>query len=259
MSHRILAGCVICSITICVLPAAPWASAQAKPDLRVTELLAERVTSAGVPLKVKVTLGIKNFGATTPSGFTTRLTYKTKGSAPYHTLYDFHSGVRAMNGGDRWERVFDFQEGGTYYFKADADVDKQIAEFAEGNNTRTLFKTFPAGTPDLALANLNAQFTSVTSSIARVRVEWDVENIGDGKAAGSFVAVLKVSKNGASFAELARFPRSNLDAGKRFHYIKEATYSDVRSLRFMVYVDATHTIRERNENNNAGYTQTIRP
>lgn len=259
MSNRIVVWYVICTIMVCMAPGVASASQAAKPDLRVTELLVERVTSANVPLKLKVTLAVKNFGATTPGGFTTRLYYKTRSSAPYGNLYDFHSGVRATNGGDRWEGTFDFQEGGTYYFKAEVDADKQITETAEDNNTRLLVKTFSAGMPDLVVANLNAQFTSVTSSTARARIEWDVENIGDGKAAGSFVTVLKVSKNGSNFAELARFPRSNLDPGKSFHYIKEVTYSDVRSLRFMVEVDATHTIHERNESNNIAHSQVIKP
>ena len=37
--------------------------AQAKPDLRVTELAVEKVTTMNVPLRVNVTVAIKNFGA----------------------------------------------------------------------------------------------------------------------------------------------------------------------------------------------------
>jgi hypothetical protein len=115
------------------------------------------------------------------------------------------------------------------------------------------------GTPDLSVANLAAKFVSVTSSSAHARIDWDVENIGDGKAVGTFVTVLKVSKNGSSFAELARFTRTSLDQGKSFHYFKDVTYSDVRSLRFMVVADATHIIHERGEGNNTAYTETIKP
>jgi hypothetical protein len=232
---------------------------QAKPDLRVTELLVDKVQSENVPLRLRVAVAIKNFGATTPSGFTVRLYYKTKSGDPYVALFDFHSGIRQANGGDRWEKTFDFQEGGTYYFKAEADPENQIPESAEGNNTKTLAKSFTAGTPDLAVANLAAKFVSVTPTGAHARIDWDVENIGDGKAVGTFVTVLRVSKNGANFAELARFSRTSLDKGKSFHFFKDITYSDVRSLRFMVVTDATNVIHERGQTNNTAYTQTIKP
>jgi hypothetical protein len=162
----------------------------------VMELSVEQIHVTTVPLRVKVDLQIRNFGATTHGGFTTRLSYKTKSSAAYTTLYDFHSATRAPSGGDRWTRSFDFQQGGTYYFKAEVDADKQIAESAEGNNVKILVKNFASGTPDLTVKNVSASFRSVTSSAARARVEWDVENVGDGNASGSFVMVLKVSKNG---------------------------------------------------------------
>ena len=233
--------------------------AQAKPDLRVTELLAEKVTTDTVPLRLRVTLAIKNFGASTGGGFKTRLYLKRKISDPFAPLQEFQSGARSTNGGDRWQKTFDFQEGGSYYFKAEVDADNQIAETAEANNTKTLTKTFQGGIPDLSVANLTARFVSVTSSSAHARIDWDVENIGDGKAVGSFVTVLKVSRNGGSFAELARFTRTTLDRGKSFHYYKDITYSDVRSLRFMVVADATHVIHERGEGNNTAYSETIKP
>jgi hypothetical protein len=243
----------------CAFPAALQATVPAKPDLRVTELTAERVKTANVPLELRIGVTIKNFGATTPGGFTTRLYYKTKSTNPYAPLHDFQSGVRALNGGDHWDKTFNFQEGGTYYFKAEVDAENKIAEISEGNNTKLLTMTFQAGTPDLAVRNLTAQFTSVTPANAKARVEWDVENVGDGKAVGSFVTVLKVSKNGSSFAELSRFTRYNLDKDKSFHYYKDVTYSDLRSLRFMVVADDTHMIQERSENNNTAYTETIKP
>jgi len=166
--------------------------------------------------------GNQNFGATTSGGFKTRLSYRTKSTAPYTPLYDFQSAVRQLNGGDRWTRTFDFQEGGTYTFKAEVDADKQIAETAEGNNTRTLAKSFVGGTPDLTVKNVVAQFKSVTASAARARVDWDVENAGDGKATGSFVIALKVSKNGGGFAELARFTKAGLAQGQAFTTIKRS-------------------------------------
>jgi len=259
MKHQLAVLGIILAGIAGNVSAAGSAGAQAKPDLRVTELLAEKVTTDNVPLRLRVTLSIKNFGASTGGGFVTRLYLKTKSSDPFAPLQDFQSGVRSTNGGDRWQRTFDFQEGGTYYFKAEVDADKQIAETAESNNTKTLTKTFLGGTPDLSVVNLAARFVSVTSSSAHARIEWDVENVGDGKAVGSFVTVLKVSKNGSSFAELQRFTRTTLDRGKNFHFYRDVTYSDVRSLRFMVVADATHVIHERGEGNNTAYSETIKP
>jgi hypothetical protein len=259
MYTRALAFCIFSALVANVLPAMVWASTAAKPDLRVVELSAEQIQVSTMPLRVKVTLEIKNFGATTPGGFTTRLSYKTKSTESYAPLYDFRSAVRQLNGGDRWDRTFDFQKGGTYYFKAEVDADKQIPETAEGNNTKTLVKSFVGGTPDLILKNVVAQFKSVTPSMARARVDWDVENAGDGKATGSFVIALKVSKNGSSFAELARFTKAGLDQGQTSHYFKEVSYSDVHSLRFMIVVDATNTIHESHEGNNTAYSETIKP
>ena len=259
MDTRTLAFCIFSAVVATVLPAMVWASPQAKPDLRVVGLSVEQIQVSAVPLRVKVTLEIKNFGATTSGGFKTRLSYRTKSTAPYTTLYDFQSGVRQPNGGDRWDRTFDFQEGGTYYFKAEVDADKQIAETAEGNNTKTLAKSFVGGTPDLTIKNVTAQFKSVTASAARARVDWDVENAGDGKATGSFVVALKVSKNGSSFAELARFTKAGLGPGQTVHSFKEISYADARSLRFMIVVDATNTLHESHEGNNTAYSETIRP
>ena len=259
MDTRTLVFRILSAIVANILPAMVLASAQAKPDLRVTGLSAEQIHVTAVPLRVKVTLEIKNFGATTSGGFTTRLSYRTKSTAPYTPLYDFHSGVRQLNGGDHWDRTFDFQQGGTYYFKAEVDADKQIAETSEGNNIKTLVKSFVGGTPDLTVKNVVAQFKSVTASAARARVDWDVENVGDGKATGSFVTALKVSKNGSSFAELARFTKAGLGQGQSFHYFKEVSYSDARSLRFMIVVDATNALHESHEGNNTAYSETIRP
>jgi subtilase family serine protease len=259
MCTRALAFCILSALVATVSPIMVWASTQAKPDLRVVGLTVEKIQVDNVPLRVKVTLEIKNFGATTSGGFTTRLSYRTKSTEPYTSLYDFQSGTRQVNGGDRWDRTFDFQAGGTYYFKAEVDANKQIAESAEGNNTKTLAKSFVGGTPDLTVKNVVAQFKSVTSSAARARVDWDVENAGDGKATGSFVIALKVSKNGTNFAELARFTKAGLDKGQTYHYFKEVSYSDVRSLRFMIVVDATNTIHESHEGNNSAYSETIHP
>ena len=259
MDTRTLALRILSAGVAYVLPAMVWASPQAKPDLRVTGLSVEQIHVNNVPLRVKVELEVKNFGATTPGGFRTRLSYRTKSTVPYTPLYDFQSGVRQLNGGDRWTRTFDFQEGGTYYFKAEVDADKQIAETAEGNNLKTLVKSFVGGTPDLTVKNVVAQFKGVTPTAARARVDWDVENVGDGKATGSFVTALKVSKNGSSFAELARFTKAGLGQGQSVHYYREVSYSDAHSLRFMIVVDATNTLHESHEGNNTAYSETIRP
>ena len=259
MDTRTLALRILSAGVAYLLPAMVWASPPAKADLRVVGLSVEQIQVSTVPLRVKVTLEIKNFGATTSGGFKTRLSYRTKSTAPYTPLYDFNSGVRQPNGGDRWARTFDFQEGGTYYFKAEVDADKQITETAEGNNTKTLVKSFVGGTPDLTVKNVAAQFKSVTASAARARVDWDVENAGDGKATGSFVTVLKVSKNGRSFAELGRYTKAGLGQGQSAHYFKEVSYADAHSLRFMILVDATNTIHESHEGNNTAYSETIRP
>ena len=259
MDTRTLAFSIFSAIVANVLPALVWASPPAKADLRVVGLSVAQIQVTNVPLRVKVSLEIKNFGATTAGGFTTRLSYKTKSTAPYTPLYDFRSGVRQLNGGDRWDKTFDFQEGGTYYFKAEVDADKQIAETSEGNNTKTLVKSFAGGTPDLTVKNVVAQFKSVTASAARARVDWDVENVGDGKATGSFVTVLKVSKNGGSSAELARYTKAALGPGQSVHYFKEVSYADARSLRFTIVVDATNAVHESHEGNNTAYSETIRP
>jgi hypothetical protein len=86
-----------------------------------------------------------------------------------------------------------------------------------------------------------------------------VENIGDGEAQGSFVTVLKVSKDGSGFAELARFTRTSLDKGKLSLFFKDVKYASVRSVRFMIVADATNVIHERNQTNNTVYSETIKP
>ena len=259
MDTRTLVFCIFSAVVATVLPAMAWASPPAKADLRVVGLSVEQIHVSTVPLRVKVSLEIKNFGATTSGGFTTRLSYRTKSTAPYTPLHDFSSGVRQPNGGDRWDKTFDFQEDGTYTFKAEVDADKQIAETSEGNNTKTLVKSFAGGTPDLTVKNVAAQFKSVTPSAARARVDWDVENAGDGRVTGSFVTALKVSKNGSGFAELARYTKAGLAQGQTSHYFKEVSYSDTHSLRFMIVVDATNTVHENHEGNNTAYSETIRP
>ena len=246
-------------LAVILLPPILLADPSAKPDLRVTVLTVEQIHVTTVPLRVRVNLQFKNFGGTTSGGFITRLSYRTKSTDPYTPLYDFHSNTNAANGGEAWSRSFDFQQGGTYYFKAEVDADKQIAETSEGNNTKVMMKSFMGGTPDITVKNVAAQFTNVTPSAAHARVDWDVENVGDGKAVGTFVMVLKVSKNGTGFVELGRYSRAGLAQGQSAHFFRNVSFADVHSLRFMVVADATHTLHERNESNNQAYSETIRP
>ena len=65
MDTRTLALRILSAGVAYVLPAMVWASPQAKPDLRVVGLSVEQIHVSTVPLRVKVTLEIKNFGATT--------------------------------------------------------------------------------------------------------------------------------------------------------------------------------------------------
>lgn len=231
-----------------------------KSDLKVTELTVTRSDTQQVPLRLKVSLRILNTGAPTGAiNFITRLSYRMKSSDPWQTLHDFSMGAVSSGGGAHWEKTFDFTQGGSYTFKAEVDADKQVIESSENNNSKTVTKTFDAGTPDLIVKNLNASTVNVASSGAwRVKVEWDVENIGDGKAKGSFVTVLKVSENSGAWNEMQRFTRSNLDKGKSFHFSTQKTFaSNVHSLRFQVVTDESHAIHEKGEGNNSAISNTL--
>lgn len=233
--------------------------AYTKPDLKVTELTAERQTTMSVPLRIKVALRIKNVGTATGAvTFQTRLYYKRSYSAAWQPLYDWTSGAMGTNGGAYYSRNFDFTVGGTYYFKAAVDANNNVAEYSETNNTKTLTKTFAAGTPDLIPLNLVAAITSTSSSgTSYVKVEWDIKNIGDGKAAGSFVTVLYVSKNSGSYAEVQRYTRYNLDKNISLHFSRSASYTNFNSLRFKVFTDATYLIHERLEGNNTLHSNAV--
>jgi len=78
------------------------------------------------------------------------------------------------------------------------------------------------------------------------------------EATGSFVIALKVSKNGSSFAELAR-TQGGARPGSKRSLFQRVSYADARSLRFMIVVDATNTLHESHEGNNTAYSETIRP
>jgi hypothetical protein len=249
----------IATLEFLFLLTAGWVEALTKPDLKVTELTAEKLTTTTVPLRIKVALRILNAGTTTGAvTFKTRLSYRRSSTAAWETLYDWSSGALGPNGGAYYSRTFDFTEGGIYYFKAEVDADKNVTEYSEGNNTKTLTETFAAGTPDLTPTNLAAAITSTTSSgTSYVKVEWDVKNIGDGKAAGSFVTVLYVSRNSGSYAEVQRYTRYNLDKNLSLHFSRSAPYTDFNSLRFRVITDATYLIHERQEGNNTLHSNVV--
>jgi len=230
-----------------------------KPDLKVTEMTAERKLNLTIPLRLEINVHIKNTGTTTGAvHFVTRLSYRKHPSDPWQHLQDWSSGALGANGGGLYSKTFDFTEGGTFYFKAEVDADNEVAESSEGNNTKTLTKTFQAGTPDLVVNNLVATSLSTSASGSMsIKAEWDVENIGDGKASGSFVTVLYVSKNSGSYGEVQRYTRSNLNSNGTYHFTKTSSYTNFNSLRFKVTTDETHTIQEKLEGNNSAFSNTI--
>jgi len=250
----------IATLGFLFLSMAVWVEALTKPDLKVTELTADQQTTMTVPLRIKFALRILNVGTGTGTTvpFKTRLYYRRTSTAVWTALCDWTSGGLGPSGSAYLGRTLDFTEGGIYYFKAEVDADNNIVEYSEGNNTKTLTKTFAAGTPDLTPINLAAAITSTTSSgTSYVKVEWDVKNIGDGKAAGSFVTVLYVSRNGGSYAEVQRYTRYNLDKNLSLHFSRSAPYTDFNSLRFRVITDATYLIHERQEGNNTLHSNVV--
>jgi subtilase family serine protease len=247
-------GCGI--LILSALPAG--ATITPKPDLIISSILAEKVETTLVPLRLKVTVVTKNQGAAYAQHFNCRLYYRLTSSAPWQELETWHRD--GLNLSQTFSHVTqrDFTAGGTYYFKAQADCDLELAESNEGNNIRYYSKSLTAGTPDLVVSNLAASITSVsTSGTWSVKVEWDIENTGDGKAVGSFVSVLKASTNGAAFNEVQRYTLYILDKGLKHHYTRTATYSGIQSLRFQVKADDMNTIHERNETNNISTSATL--
>jgi hypothetical protein len=230
-----------------------------KPDVSIYSIAAERVETMAVPLRINVTVVTKNGGRGYAQHFNCRLSYRRSSSAPWQSLDTWHRD--GLYTGQTFSHVTqrDFNEGGTYFFKADADCDAELAESSEGNNIHYYSKSFAAGIPDLAVSNLSAIIKSVNPSGAwSVKVEWDLENMGDGKAEGSFVTILKVSRNNGSYAEVQRYTVSNFDKAQTKHYTKTSSYSGVTSLKFEVRADDLHTIHESNENNNIAYSEVLR-
>ncbi len=232
-----------------------------KPDLIVSELTVSRIDSHTIPLRMHIGVSIKNRGNIhTPSATCiTRLYYRLHSTDPWQTLHDFTTGSLPAGSTRPFSQDFDFTTGGTFRFKAEVDAGQAIAESSESNNTRFLTKTFAAGTPDLTVENLTAATVQVfASGNWKVLVEWDVKNIGDGKAQGSFTILLKVYKNGSlSGADLQSYSRSNLEAGHSLHFSKTTTFTNVQSLRFRVTADSSAKIHEKREDNNSAQSLTL--
>lgn len=230
-----------------------------KPDLRCAELTADRLSTMEVPLRVKVHLKVKNFGPGNSDGFVSRLSYR-KGSGSWIVYKDYPTGFTPLNHGAEWNPHIDLAEGGSYTFKVEVDINKVITEVSEGNNTKTLSKTFVAGTPDLTVTDVDAQITRVASNgTVYTKVMWKVTNSGDGKAAGSFVTVLKVSKNSGSFVELSRYTRSNLLAGASSSFTSTPNFTNVNKLKFRIETDATNVVQERSNANNTADSGMLQP
>lgn len=235
-------------------PAAP------KPDLRCAELSVEKVPTMEVPLRVRVHLWVKNFGPGSSESYVAHLSHRKGSSGAWSLDHEYPLPFSPPNGGAVWNPTIDLPEGGTYTFKVEVDVTKKVTETNEGNNIRTVTKTFAAGTPDLTVTDLVARVTRKTvSGTVHVQVDWDVANIGDGKAAGSFVTVLKVAKNGSPFVELARFTRSNLQPKAKLHISKTQSFTEVTRLKFRVETDATHVLTERSNANNSVDSDLLQP
>jgi subtilase family serine protease len=231
-----------------------------KPDLRCSELSVEKVQTMEVPLRVRVHLAVKNFGPGNSESYVARLSYRKGASGAWTAVRDYPLPFSPPNGGAEWNPTVDLPEGGSYTFKVEVDVNGEIAESSEGNNVKTVTKTFSSGTPDLTVANLDARITHTTSSgTVTAKVSWDVTNTGDGKAAGSFVTVLKVAKNNAAFVELSRYSRSNLEAGASFHYTATPSFTSVTRLKFRIEADAGHVIAERSNANNTAESGVLQP
>lgn len=229
-----------------------------KPDLRCTALSVEKVETKEVPLRVRVHLEVHNKGVGSNPHYAARLVYRKGSSGPWTTVKEFPLPPGPSGGGAIWNPVVDLQEGGTYTFKVEVDFANQVSESNEGNNSKSITKTFQGGTPDLVVENVVAGITRTAANGAiSTRVTWDVRNIGDGKADGLFVTVLKVSKDGGPFVELARKSKSNLNAGAKVQFTQNHNFTSVKKLKFRIETDATRTIHEHSESNNDADSQVV--
>jgi hypothetical protein len=261
MFRRTLWAVTVPALLALIFPAGAWATT--KPDMRISEMTVERVNTVSVPLRVKVRLRTHNYGDSTgAASFVTRLSYRQKSSDPWQPLQEWTSGAVGSGGGAIYEKTFDLPITGyvSLTFQGLVDATNKVDESSESNNTRTTSKSFYAGVPDLTIENLTAAITSVSSSGTwNTRVEFDLANVGTGRAVGSCVTVLKVSKSSGSFAELSRWTSSNLDPGKKVHYTKTSSFSNVTSLKFQAVADEIHQITEVSQSNNTVTSSVIKP
>jgi hypothetical protein len=248
-------GCGILMLSALAAGATPTA----KPDLTNSAISAERVETTLVPLRFKVTVEVKNRGQAYAQHFNCRLSYRLSSSAPWQELETWHRDGLNLNQTFSHVTQKDFTEGGTYYFKAEADCDQELSESSESNNIRYYSKSFMAGTPDLTVENLTAATVNVYSNGNwAVKSEWDVKNLGDGKASGSFVVLLRVYKDSsAAGADLQSYTRYNLDKGASIHFSKTTTFSNINAVHFKVIADSTGKLYEKSESNNSATSNTL--
>lgn len=233
------------------------------PDLRVTQFTVEQVRSVSVPLRVKAAVMMKNYGgATGDAPYVTRLSYRQKRSDAWQTLEEWKGHPLTEGGGARYEQFYDLPLTGrvTLTFRVVLDAEGQVKEHSRGNNTRTVTESFYAGVPDLAVEDLEAGIAKITSKGAwHTKVQFDVANVGTGRAQGPFVTVLKVCRDDGGYTEIARWTLSNLAPGARHHFKESAVFSDVESLKFFVSVDDGQAVMEKENQNNTAYSDLVEP
>lgn len=243
-------------ILLLILIISSFAFSSKKADLMILNLNVERIETPSAPLRLSIKVTVKNSGESIPSqNFLVRLYYKIGQNGVWQPFYDFSLSGIGENKTKEVSKNFDFNEIGNYYIKAEVDPENQISEASEGNNIKNFPKFFEAGIPDITISNLKASIIKVNPNGSKqIKVEWDIENIGEGTAKQSFITVLYLSKNNGPFSEIQRYTKSSLKAGQKFHITKTITYDDFRSLRFKVVADETKKVFEKTSQNN---TETV--
>lgn len=229
-----------------------FALSASKPDLKVLNLNVERIETRSAPLRLDIKISINNSGKSISSqNIIVRVYYRIGQQGIWNKLHDFSISGIGEQKTKEVSKNFDFSEAGNYYIKAEVDPENQIDELSESNNTKIFPKFFEAGIPDIIISNLKAEIIKASTSGSRqIKVEWDIENIGEGTVKESFVSVLYISKNNGPFSEVQRYTKSNLKPGQKFHITKTLTQSDFRSLRFKVVADETGKVFEKTSQNN---------
>jgi outer membrane receptor protein involved in Fe transport len=111
------------------------ASQEGKPDLKIGEFKVMKVETQEVPLRLDIFLSIRNTGNTAaPENFVVSLFYRTSLNDPWLKLQDFSSRSLAVNESEQFTKTFDFEKSETHFFKAELDVNNEIAESNEENN-----------------------------------------------------------------------------------------------------------------------------